>query len=153
MAEPRRRQQTRHAEACRRGAVWLRLFTRWVRNCRPVAPLRQAPKPSPTESPLGFGIGRGSRADCGISRGPTVAAPADLNPPAPEWRSYQRIRRRLLPTSSWSVILLRAVNPAGLLPPAKIATNPAKLEAPVTASTQIPCRLDPNPIHSTAPPP
>ena len=32
------------------------MFTRWVRNCRLVAPMRKEPKPSPTESPLLFEI-------------------------------------------------------------------------------------------------
>ena len=31
-------------------------FTRWVGNCRLVAPMRKEPKPSPTESPLLFDI-------------------------------------------------------------------------------------------------
>src|ERR1035438_2382061 len=33
-----------------------RLFTRWVRNCCVIAPMRKPTKPSPTESPLLFEV-------------------------------------------------------------------------------------------------
>jgi hypothetical protein len=43
--------------------------------------------------------GRRGRADCRLPRGPAVAAPADLNPPAPKCSSYRRICRPLFPTA------------------------------------------------------
>jgi hypothetical protein len=48
--------QTRAAMS-RRGAVTSpRFFTRWVRNCYVIVPMRKPPKSSPTESPLLFDI-------------------------------------------------------------------------------------------------
>src|ERR1019366_7701709 len=56
VAQPCRGPPTRRAVGGREEAVGLRLFTRWVRNCRLVGPMPKEPKPSPTESPLLFEI-------------------------------------------------------------------------------------------------
>src|ERR1039458_815982 len=54
--QPYRNLETRAAVPRTAEVTSLRFFTRWVRNCFVIAPMRKPTKPSPTESPLLFEV-------------------------------------------------------------------------------------------------